>query len=191
MEDFPRPASYCVKRGLAAVSVATEVAVHREAAVGEDGSGTGGNRGNGEQSGEDDRLHGSWGSRLCDSVSTSWMWPGVNQNFHSYALRRAEISSSFGFDSVTLWLDGSSSCDRQKSASADLQQRTSRLWRYRLPHASPKWHQISPIATRAASSRMTLALLVSASPAETSPPGVALVLVRSGTPPFERSSPAR
>jgi hypothetical protein len=44
---------------LAAVAVADEGAVHRQAAVGEDGGSAGGDRGNGEQGGEDEGLNGS------------------------------------------------------------------------------------------------------------------------------------
>ena len=44
---------------LAAVAVAAEVAVHRQAAVGEDRGDAGGDCGNGEQGGEDEGLHGS------------------------------------------------------------------------------------------------------------------------------------
>src|SRR4249920_1884248 len=83
-------------RGLAAVL--RGIAVHGES-VGV-GNGARGDGRDGDQGGEDDGLHGR--APCCIAVS---QWGRGDECFRSrYALlpKRAEISSTFGFDSVTL-----------------------------------------------------------------------------------------
>ena len=78
------------KNMLAAVAVATEHTVHGER-IGEDGSSGGGNRGNGQQRGEDDGLHESTpGFEVCVAVRLVGQGRGVNQRFRRLLCRRED-----------------------------------------------------------------------------------------------------